>query len=242
MSGHSKWSQIKHKKALTDAKKGKIFNKLARQLTVAVKQKSGDPEKNPSLRMFIDKARAFNMPLDNIERAIKRGLGEIEGVKIEEFLIEAYGPGGAALIIEGVTDNKNRTISEIKFILSEHQGKLAESGSVVWLFERRGIIDIGLSENTAGKDEIELLAIEAGVQDIKWMNEEDLELYTRPEELDEIKKYLEDKQIKISGASFGWRPKNEIVAPNDKTTEQAKKLFESLDENDDINEIYSNCR
>ena len=242
MSGHSKWSQIKHKKALTDAKKGKLFSKFARQITIAAKQKGGDPEKNTTLRMFMEKARVFNMPQENIERAIRRGAGEIEGAKFDEFLIEAYGPGGIALMIEGAADNKNRAISEIKFILSEHRGKLAEGGAVAWLFERRGIINIALSENKISKDDIEMQAIESGAEDFKWLDNENLEIYTKPAELDKIKHFLEAQNVKINEASLGWQPKNEIAASDEKTNQQAQKLFEALDENDDVNEIYSNLK
>lgn len=242
MSGHSKWSQIKHKKALTDAKKGKIFSKLARQITLATKEKDGDPEKNAALRLMIEKARSFNMPQENIERAIKRGTGEIEGVKIEEFLLEVYGPGGVALLIKGATDNKNRTLSEIKNLLTQHQGKIAESGSVSWLFERCGVINISLPDNQKNKDKLEMQAIEGGAQDIKWLDAENLEIYTKPEELEKTKKYLERADVKISEAGLGWKAKNGISAPDEKISEQAQKLFEALDENEDVNEIYSNLK
>jgi len=131
MSGHSKWSQIKHKKAITDAKKGKLFSKMSALISVVARQKGGDPDKNPQLRLITEKARSFNMPSENIERAIKKGLGELEGIKMEELTIEAYGPAGTALIIEALTDNKNRTVSEIKYLLSQHGGKMAEAGSVL---------------------------------------------------------------------------------------------------------------
>ena len=239
MSGHSKWSQIKHKKALTDAKRGKLFSKMARLITVAAREKGGDPASNPKLRMAIDKARSFNMPHENIERAVKRGTGDLEGVKIEEFILEAYGPAGAALIIEGKTDNKNRTVSELKHLLSQHDGKLANPGSVLWLFERRGLINLKKT-GSLKKDILELSAIDAGAQDLRWLDEENLEIYTQPEELEKIKKLLEEKNIKIEEASLGWQPKNEITIDDPKTKERLEKLFETLDENDDVNEIYSN--
>ncbi|KKS26142.1 MAG: hypothetical protein UV36_C0003G0006 [Parcubacteria group bacterium GW2011_GWC2_42_6] len=244
MSGHSKWSQIKHKKALTDAKRGKLFSKLARQITIAAREKGGDPSANITLRMLIDKARSLNMPADNVDRAIKRGTGEIAGVRLENFLIEAYGPVGTALIIEGTTDSKNRTISEIKFLLGEHHGKMAEGGAVAWLFEHVGIINIALADNKINQDDLELWAIEAGAQDLNWLDNENLEIYTAPEKLNEIKKTLEDGQIsaswRVSEASLGWRPKNAIPPPDDKIQTQIEKLFEALDEHDDVNEIYSN--
>lgn len=242
MSGHSKWSQIKHKKALTDAKRGKIFSKLARQITIAAREKGGDPAKNSSLRMIIDKARTLNMPTDNIDRAIKRGTGEIEGARIDGFLIETYGPAGTALLIEGATDNKNRAINEIKFLLGEHHGKMAEGGAVAWLFERVGIIDVALTDNKITKDDLELLAIEAGARDLKWLNAENLEIYTSPDELDKIKKLLEEKGARISESSLGWRPKNEIDLPDAKSHQQVETLLEALDEHDDVSEIYTNVK
>ena len=236
MSGHNKWSQIKHKKALTDAKKGKLFSKLSRLITISAREKGGDPNINASLKMIIDRARTLNMPIDNIERAIKKGTGELEGSKIEELILEAYGPGGAALIIEGTTDNRNRTISEIKFLLSEHNGKLAEPGSVIWLFEHVGIINIEKPNNKSA-EEIEMAALESGCQDWKWLDEQNLEIYTKPEELEKIKKALEAAGLKIGESSLAWKPKNEAPQSNQA---QLEKLMEELDEHDDINEIYTN--
>ena len=238
MSGHSKWSQIKHKKAVTDAKKGKIFSKMARLISVAGRPKGKDPEANPTLRALIDTARSLNMPLDNIARAIAKGAGELPGAQIEEFTLEAYGPGGSALIIEGTTDNNNRSISEIKFLLSEHGGKLANPGSVLWLFERQGLITIKISP--AKKDELELAAIDVGAQDIKLSDEESMEIYTKPEELEKVKKSLLEKNIKAEDSSLVWSPKNEIKIENPKAKEKLGKLFEALDENEDVNEVYTN--
>ena len=245
MSGHNKWSQIKHRKALTDAKKGKIFSQMARLITIASRAKGKDPQANPTLRTLMDKARSLNMPIDNIERAIAKGAGELEGAQIEEFVLEAYGPGGSALLIEGTTDNRNRSISELKFLLSEHNGKLANPGSVLYLFKRQGLIVVKTSpakaELSSGKkEELELLAIDAGAQDIKQTDEETLEIYTKPEELDKIKKALEEKDIKAEDASLVWLAKNETQIEGPKDKECLEKLFEALDENEDVNEIYSN--
>lgn len=239
MSGHSKWSQIKHKKAITDAKKGKIFSKMVRLISVAARAKGKDPEANPTLRMLIDKARSLNMPVENIERAIAKGAGELEGSKIEEFLLEAYGPAGSALLIEGTTDNRNRTVSEIKYLLSEHDGKLANPGSVLWLFEHQGSLNIKTSP--AKKDELELAAIDAGAQDIKWPDDETMEIYTKPEELEKTRKTLEEKNIKAENASLVWTLKNEVKIADPKDKERLEKLFEALDDNDDVSEIYSNA-
>lgn len=242
MSGHSKWSQIKHKKALTDAKKGKIFSKMARLISVAARQKGGEPATNPQLRLSIEKARSFNMPSENIERAIKKGTGEGEGAKMEEMMIEAYGPAGVAMMIEALSDNKNRTISEIKYLLSQYGGKIAEAGSVNWLFERKGTIIVSLMANNLSKQDLELLAIDCGAQDIKWQSDDLLEIYTFLEELEKVKKSLEAKNIKIESASLDWVPKNEIAVENQKAKEHLEKLLEALEENDDVSEIYSNLK
>lgn len=238
MSGHSKWSQIKHKKAITDVKKGKVFSKLVRLISVAARAKGKDPEANPNLRTLIEKARSINMPIENVERAIAKGAGELEGSQIEEFTIEAYGPGGSALLIEGTTDNNNRSISELKFLLSEHDGKLANPGSVLWLFERYGLTTIKTSATK--KDELELTAIDSGAQDIKWPDEETMEIYTKPEELEKVKNILSEKNLKVDDSSLVWVPKNETQIEDQKAKERLEKLFEALDDNEDVNEVYTN--
>ena len=240
MSGHSKWSQIKHKKAITDAKKGKLFSKLSNLISVVARQKGGDPDTNPQLRLTIEKARSFNMPSENIERAIKKGLGELEGIKMEELTIEAYGPAGTALIIEALTDNKNRTVSEIKYLLSQHGGKMAEAGSVLWLFERKGAIVINSSLADTNKENLELLAIDCGAQDLRWQTQELLEIYTKAEDLEKVKRALEAKNVKLESFSLDWIPKNEVKIGNPKTKESLEKLLEALDEHQDVQEIYSN--
>ncbi len=247
MSGHSHFSSIKHKKAITDAKRGKIFSKIARQISVAAKEKGGDINANPNLRLIIEKAKEFNMPKDNIERAIKKGTGELEGEKLEEIMYEAYGPGKIAIIIIGITDNKNRALAEIKQILSKNNGKLAGKGSVKWMFERKGVITINeqqlLKPSTdikQEKEEKELQAIEAGAEDIYWDNNI-LNIYTKPENLEIVKKNLINKGINIKSISLDW------IAKQGKELEEkqkiaAEKLFEALDENDDVQEIYSDIK
>jgi YebC/PmpR family DNA-binding regulatory protein len=242
MSGHSKWSQIKHKKAITDAKKGRLFSKLSNLISVVARQKGGDPATNPQLRLIMEKARSFNMPNENIERAIKKGTGELEGVRMEELTIEAYGPGGTALIIEALTDNKNRTVSEIKYLLGQHSGKMAEAGSVLWLFERKGAIVINSSSTDIGKEDLELLVIDCGAQDLRWQTQELLEIYTKIEDLEKVKKALEAKNIKLESVSLDWIPKNEVAIQDSKTKESLQKLLEALDEHQDIQEIYSNSK
>ncbi|MCK4454318.1 YebC/PmpR family DNA-binding transcriptional regulator [Candidatus Parcubacteria bacterium] len=244
MSGHSHFSSIKHKKEITDAKRGKIFSKLARQISVAVREKGSDPETNSGLRLVIEKAKSVNMPKDNIERAIKRGTGELAEEKLEEVMYEAYGPGGIAIIIEGITDNKNRALGEIKQILNQAGGKLADSGSVKWMFERKGaiIIEIPKSEirNPKFKENLELKVIEAGADDIYWHNET-LDVYTKPEDLEKVKKNLEEQGIRAESASLDWVAKDEIKL-EEKEAKAAERLFELLDENEAVQEIYSNLK
>lgn len=242
MSGHSHAKTIRREKNITDQKRGQMFSKMARLISVAVKQGGANPETNPKLRGAIETARSLNMPKDNIDRAIKRGTGEIAAEKLEEVLFEAYGPGGIALIIEGITDNKNRTLGEIKQILNQNNGKLANAGSVKWLFEKKGVIEVpsDKNEDKREKEDLELLAIEAGAEDIYWHNSL-LDVYTKIEELERVKKNLEEKGIKIEGASLDWVAKEEISV-DEKAKESCQKLFESLDENDAVQEIYSNVK
>lgn len=243
MSGHSHWAGIKYKKGLADAKKSQAFSKIAREITIAAREGGGNPDFNSKLKLAIEKAKATNMPTANIERAIKRGTGELKGAKLEKILFEAYGPGGIAIIIEGITDNKNRTLSEIKQILNQNNGKLAETGSVRWLFERRGCVTINLKfqiSNFKNREELELMAIEAGAEDIYW-KDDSLDVYTKVEELEKVKKNLENRGIKIESASLDWVAKQEIEL-DQKQKEACQRLFEALDENEAVQEIYSNTR
>ena len=238
MSGHSHWHSIKYQKGVADAKKGKIFSKVAREITIIAKEGGSNPDTNSSLRLAIERAKSINMPSDNIERAIKRGSGGLEGLKLESITVEAYGPGGIALIIEGITDNKNRALSEIKQILNQNNGKLAGEGSVRWLFERKSVIQ-ALKEE-ANKEELEMKAIEAGAEDIYWHNEV-LDIYAKIEKMEGIKKNLEKQGIKIKSASLDWIAKEEIIV-REKEKEAAQKLFETLEEADSVQEIYSNLK
>lgn len=237
MSGHSHFKTVKATKDANDAKKGKIFSKLGRVITIMAKEGGKDPLINSKLKTAIDKAKEFNMPKENIERAIKKGVGELAGENLEEISIEGFGPGGIAIIVEGITDNKNRALGEIKGILSQHQGKMAGEGAVKWMFDRRGIITVNCQEKS--KEELELLAIEAGAEDV---NQEDnmLYIYTRPEDLEKIKKEIEDK-LKVDSFILGWVAKEEVTITN-KEKESSQKLFEALDENDDVQDIYSNLK
>jgi YebC/PmpR family DNA-binding regulatory protein len=244
MSGHSHWSSIKRQKETTDKKRGKIFSKISRQISIAAKEGGGTPETNSSLRISIEKAKEFNMPKDNIDKAIKRGTGELEGAKLDSFIFEAYGPERIAIIIEGITDNKNRTISEIKQILNQNNGKLAEEGSVKWLFEKKGSIIVNLEDQEKqfqNKEQLDLEAIEAGAEDITWQKKNILEIHTKPENLESTKNNLKEKEVEIESSSVNWIPKEEIEA-GEKTIQRCQKIFEALDENDAVQEIYSNLK
>lgn len=242
MSGHSHWSSIKGQKAITDAKKGQAFSKLARLITIAVKAAGKDPITNPKLRLAMEKAKELNMPRDNVERAIEKGTGELAEGKLEEVIFEAYGPGGVALIIEGITDNKNRSLGDVKQILSKNNGKLVGEGAIKWMFEKKGVITANLNQQNdawKNKESLELSAIEAGAMDTEWQ-ENLFYIYTKAEELEKVKETLEAKQIKLE-ASLALLAKELIdVEPKDK--EACRKLFEALDESDTVQEIYSNLK
>lgn len=243
MSGHSHAKTIKHQKEITDKKRGQIFSKLSRIISVAAK-KGGGPKTNPALRIAIEKAKAANMPAANIERAVKRGAGELEGAKLEEFVFEAMGPGNIGIIIEGITDNKNRTLNEIKQILRENKGKLAQAGSVSWLFERKGVITLRITNEyeytNKDKEELELKAIEAGAEDLR-REEDSLEVITKMQDLEKVKNKLEKEGVKIESVSLDWIEKNPLQV-SEKIRENCEKLFEALDGSDDVQEIYSNLK
>ncbi len=238
MSGHSHFKTVAATKNANDAKRGKIFSKLARVITIAVKEKGPDTLVNPQLKSLIERAKSFNMPKENIERAIKKGTGELVGEILEEVSFEGFGPGGITLIIDGITDNKNRTLGEIKGILTQHGGKLAGEGAVRWMFEKKGVIII----HPEGKspEELELLVIDSGAEDVK-QKPEAWEVQTKPEDLETVKKSLEEKGIKIENTSLDFIAKEEVVI-DEKEKEKAQKLFEALDENDAIQNIYSNLK
>jgi YebC/PmpR family DNA-binding regulatory protein len=239
MSGHSHYSSIKHKKAITDAKRSKIFSKLSREITIAAKE-GGDPETNAKLRLAIEGAKQLNLPKENIERAIKRGTGELEEVNLEPVVFEAYGPGGIAIIVEGITDNKNRALAEVKQILNQNGGKLVSEGSVRWMFKKKGCLVINTSEQPSLKEDLELIAIESGAEDVYKHNNE-IDVYTKPDELEKVKKSLEEKSVKIDSASLDWVAKEE-VSLSDEEKASSQKLFEALDETEFVQEIYSNLK
>lgn len=242
MSGHSHAKTVKRVKEAGDKKRGKAFSKMARVIIFVAKEGGGDPGSNYKLKMAIDQARQVNMPKENIERAIKKGTGELTGERLEQFVFEAYGPEKTAVIIEGITDNKNRSLSEIKQILNQYNGKLADTGSVKWLFERKGaiVINVKAQMSNVKKEDLELMVIEAGAEDIYW-HDDILYIYTKPEELEKVKRSLEGKEIKIESSSLDWIAK-ETIEVGEKEKESCQKLFAALDENDAVQDVYSNLK
>jgi len=243
MSGHSHAKTVKHKKELSAKKRGQIFSKMARLISVAVKEGGSNPDINSKLRMAIETARYYKMPNSNIERAIKRGSGELTGGKLEEFLFEAYGPGGTALLIEGITDNKNRALGDVKKTLNQHNGKMVGEGAVRWMFERKGCITVNLKKQTEDlqdKEKLELQVIESGAEDVQWDND-NLDIYINVEDLEKTKKVLEQKGIKIESSTLDWKPK-ETLKLTEKDKASCVKLFDALDENDNVQDIYSNFK
>ena len=238
MSGHSHAKTVMATKTANDAKKGKIYSKYGRLITIAAKD-GGDPEKNSKLKAVIEQAKGANMPKENIERAIKKGTGELAGESLEEVSYEGFGPAGIALVITGITDNTNRTLGEVRSILNQNGGKMAGEGAVRWMFENKGVINVSPDEKTP-KDELELLAIELGAEDVS-SYEDTLDIYTKPEDLETVKKALVDKQIKINSSSIDFIAKEEVVV-TEREKEQAQRLFDALDENDAVNNIYSNIK
>ncbi len=238
MAGHSKWAQIKHKKAAVDAKKGKIFSKIVKEISVAARLGGGDIAGNPRLRTAIEKAKEVNMPSENIKRAIMKGTGELPGTSYEETFYEGYGPGGVAILLEALTDNKNRTSSEIRHILSKHGGSLGEAGCVSWIFDKKGYILI--EKNKADEDTLIAVALDAGAEDMKNDPKEDnYEIITAPENLNKVKSAIEASGIPVSLAEVTMLPKS-YVTLDEKNAEQMIKLIEMLEDHDDIQNVYTN--
>ena len=236
MSGHSKWSSIKHKKGALDAKRGKIFTKIIKEITVAARLGGGDPDGNPRLRTAILAAKGQNMPGDNITRAIKKGTGELEGVHYEEVTYEGYGPGGAAIFLEAMTDNKNRTVSEIRAALGKAGGNLGENGCVAWMFEQKGLITV--KTESKNEDELMELAIDAGADDIQTADDH-YEITTTLENFEDVRKILEDASIPMENAEVTRIPAN-TVAVDEKKGKALLKLMDILEDHDDIQKSYSN--
>jgi len=236
MSGHSRWSQIRRKKEKTDAARGRLFTKLIKEITVAARQGGGDENSNARLRTAIQIAKANNMPMVNIEKAIKKGTGELPGVVYEEVIYEGYGPKGIALLIEIVTDNKNRTVSDIRHIFSRNNGSLGSVGSVSWMFDKKGIIVI--EDSSISEDKLMEVVIEKGVEDI--INDNGIfEIITPPEELENVKEALKEANIKFTSANLTVVPKS-FTRVEGKNAEQVLKLMESLEAHEDVQNVYSN--
>jgi YebC/PmpR family DNA-binding regulatory protein len=236
MSGHNKWSTIKHKKGAQDAKRGQLFTKLIKEITVAAREGGGDPETNPTLRTAITKAKSENMPKDNIERAIKKGTGEIEGVSYEENTYEGYAPGGVAVLVETLTDNKNRTAADIRSIFTKHNGNLGETGCVSYLFKRKGLIVFDAS--TYSEDDILEAALEAGAEDVSNEGEE-IEVITTPDDFNEVADALEKAGFVSSRAEVTRIP-DATVPLDQETTEKAMRLIQKLDDHDDVKSVSTN--
>jgi YebC/PmpR family DNA-binding regulatory protein len=237
MSGHSKWSSIKHKKAAPDSKRGKIFTKLIKEITVAARMGGGDDSANPRLRSAIIAAKTVNMPKDNIERAIKKGTGDLEGVHYEESIYEGYGPGGAAVLVESLTDNKNRTVAGIRSIFGKNGGSLGESGCVAWMFAKKGYIVI---ESTAiDEEKLMEVALEAGAEDIKEDNG-NFEVITRPGDFEAVKEAIDKASIAYVAAEVTMLPQNTTDLAG-KEAEQMVRLMELLDDYDDVQKVYTNA-
>ena len=236
MSGHSKWHSIKHKKGAIDAKRGRMFTKLIKEITIAARIGGGDAEGNPRLRKAIADAKEVNMPADNIKRAVQKGTGELEGGQLEELQYEGYGPGGVALIVEVVTDNRNRTVSEIRHVFSKNGGNMGESGSVAWMFNKKGYIAIEKSKGD--EDTLMTLAIDAGADDFT-SEESNYEIYTAPASFDKVLDAVKAKGITPETAEVSMIPQNYIKIEG-KTAQQMVKLMEALEEHDDVQHVYAN--
>lgn len=236
MSGHSKWATIKRKKAVLDSKRGKIFTKLIKEITIAARD-GGDVNGNPRLRLAVDNAKAANMPLDNIERAIKKATGELEGVTYHELTYEGYGPAGAAVLVEVATDNKNRTVAEVRHLFSKNGGSMGETGSVAWMFDRKGVIT--LPAEGKKEDDIMEIILEAGADDLT--TEEDyFEITTSIESFETVRRALVDKNFTIENASLQWIAKNMIEVKGE-DAEKTLKMIEGLEDLDDVQNVFSNA-
>ncbi len=239
MAGHSKWAQIKRQKSVADARRGQLFTKLAREIMVAVREGGPDPETNFRLRLAIARAREHNMPMENIERAIRRAVGGTEAgeAPLEEVIYEGYGPGGIAILVQALTDNRNRTASEVRSTFTKGGGSLGEAGSVIWQFDYKGVITV--SADGANPDDIALVAIDAGAEDFR-VEDLELEIYTQPEDLERVRRELEARGFKVLQAELAYIPKTTIPLDR-KDAESALRLLERLEDLDDVQRVYTNA-
>ncbi len=237
MSGHSKWSSIKHKKGAADAKRGKVFSRLAKEIMIAARMGGGDTDSNPRLRTSVQAARAENMPKDNITKAIKKGTGELDGENYEEITYEGYGPGGAAVYIESLTDNKNRAVAEIRHRFSKHAGNLGENGCVGWIFDQKGLMYVAKSD--ISEDDLMEVALDAGAEDVR-DDGDNFEVITEPIDFETVKSALDDAEIKYAMAEITMLPQNTVTLTG-KEALQMIKLMDSLDDCDDVQKVHTNA-
>ncbi|MBW3564193.1 MAG: YebC/PmpR family DNA-binding transcriptional regulator [Acidobacteria bacterium] len=237
MSGHSKWSTIKHKKGAADARRGKLFTRIIREITISARLGGGDPAANPRLRSAIAEAKAANMPKDNIERAIKKGTGELEGEAFEEITYEGYASGGVAIVIEAVTDNSNRTTPEIRNLLEKNGGNMGTPGSASYLFEKKGFISVARS--SIGEEELMEIVLEAGAEDLVSEDAETFGVYTTPEAFEGVRQSLEDREVPMIEASIGLFPTTSIPLDDD-SAKSVLRLMEALDDHDDVQNVWAN--
>ena len=236
MSGHSKWHSIKHKKAAADAKRGKAFTQVIKEITVAARLGGGDPNFNPRLRLVVDKAKSLNMPKENIDRAIKKGTGELEGYNLEEVVYEGYGPGGVAVLIEATTDNRNRTVSELRHLFSKYGGNLSEAGSVAWVFQKKGYLVVG--RDKIGEEQLLEIVLEAGAEDV---NEDDgnWEILTPPEAFETVRQALESRKIPLAVEQLSMIPQSNVKLEG-KSAVQMLRLMEVLEDHEDLQNVWAN--
>ncbi len=237
MGGHSHWAGIKHKKAVTDAKKGKVYTRLIREIVIAVREGGEKPESNPRLRKAMDDARATNMPNDNVERAILRGAGKLPGAMIEEVTFEGYGPGGTAVMVDATTDNKNRTTSEIRKIFASHGGNLGEAGCVAWVFQKKGYIEVDKTKVT--EDKLYEIAIDAGAEDVKTDEPDSFKVIAGPADFEKVKKALEAASIALTNAELTLLPSTEVKLEGEGAN-KVLSLVEALEEHDDVKTVHAN--
>ena len=237
MSGHSKWHSIRHKKGATDAKRGKIFSRINKELMVAARMGGGDPSANPRLRQAIASAKAENMPKDNIERAIKKGTGELEGVNYEEHVYEGYAPGGVALLIEVMTDNKNRAAADIRYVFNKRGGSLGEAGCVAWMFDKKGLIVF--EQELVDEDEVLEVALEAGADDVI-TTEDQYEVYTELAAFESVKQAFDDQELRYTMAEITMMPQNTIKVDDEAQAAQVLKLMDAIEDADDVQKVYAN--
>ncbi|MEE8277279.1 MAG: YebC/PmpR family DNA-binding transcriptional regulator [Thermoanaerobaculia bacterium] len=236
MSGHSKWAQIKRKKAVTDARRGRLWSKLLKEISVAARLSGGDPAANPRLRAAIQDAKGANVPNDNIDRAIKRGTGELQGASYEEVTYEGYGPGGVAILVQALTDNRNRTVSELRYFFSKHGGNLGENGCVAWMFEKRGYFAI--DKQALGEEQFMELALELGAADFS-IEEGTFEIYTLPEDYEAVRNELERRELPLVEAELAMLPQSQVKL-DEKTAPRVLRLMEALEEHDDVQHVWAN--